>query len=552
MNTINLTLERAIRSLPGYDPYAQAGECWFDEKAAVFAVEFIEKFCHFTKGTKDGKPLTAQYFKLEEWQVGIVANIFGWKRPDGMRRYKEALLFVPRKNGKSELAAAIIVLMMFGAAGLLDGMAADPGAEVYGAAGKRDQTKYIFDPVKKMILAEPQLKAHAQIFQHSIVVGDASYKKISSEATTEHGGSTSFAVVDELHAQPTRELVDVLQTSTANREQAFLLHVSTSDYERENSICNIKRDYAVKVRDGIIDDPAFLPIIYEASKDDDWTSPEVWKKVNPNYGVSVRPEYLERECETAREDPSYENTFKRLHLNIRTEALDRWIASDKWDACEAEISLDDFRGAACWCGFDIASTQDLNSAVFALPDDDEIAVFPYFWVPRDTAIKREHERGIPYSVWERQGLLTLTEESVTDWRQIRRDVLAIIDRYGLNVQELAVDRAFQGFEIIRALSEEDGFVAFAHGQGSLGMIPPTKLTKDCILGGRLKHDGNAVLRWMMSNVVVHPGEGEEYPMKKKSPDKIDGAVAMIMAVGRALIGDQGPSRYNEGEELLMI
>jgi phage terminase large subunit-like protein len=543
---MNLELQRAIRSLPGYDPFAQAGDCYFDEDAAQFAIDFIQTFCHFSKGTKDGQPLTKQLFKLEFWEKAIVANIFGWKKPDGTRRYKEALLFVPRKNGKSELAAAIIVFVMFSSAGLLEGAIPDPGAEIYGAAAKRDQTKYIFDPVKKMILAEPWLKKHAQVFQHAIVVGDASYKKVSSEATTEHGGSTSFAVIDELHAQPTRDLVDVLQTSTANREQAFLLHVTTSDFEREGSICNIKYDYACKVRDGVIDDPSFLPIIYEADQDADWTDEEVWKKANPNYGVSVRPEYLKRECETAREDPSYENTFKRLHLNIRTEAFNRWITSDKWDACgDSSISLDDFAGVPCFAGIDLASTQDFNAFVPVFKRDGVFYVFPFFWVPEETAIKREREKRIPYSIWARDGWLTLTDGDVSDPDRMHADINDIVGRYKLKITEIPVDRMFQGMDLIRRLVA-DGLTAFAHGQGSLGMIPPTKTAKDAILGGYLKHNGSPVLRWMMSNVVVHPGEGKEYPMRDKSADKIDGVVAMIMGVGRAdLQVVKGKSYYDE-------
>lgn len=584
-DVLNYDLHKTIRLLPGYDPFDQAEGYWFDEDAALFAIDFVESQCTLTKGTKDGRPLAATPFILEGWQKAIVGNIFGWReqRDDDvfMRRYKECLLFVPRKNGKSELAAAIVVLMLYSSAGFLNQLPAEPGAEGYGAAGKQDQTKYIFDPVKKMILANPTLAGMAQVYKHSIVVGDASYLKISSEATTEHGGSTHIAVVDELHAQPTPELVEVLETSTTSREQPLLLYVTTSDHEREGSVCNDKHDYACAVRDNGGDrnkpgyDPEFLPIIYGANKEDDWTDPDVWRAANPNYGVSVRPGYMERACRKAIEDPGRQNSFLRLNLNIRTQSSNQWITEEKWDACLADIRIQDYAGKPCWLAIDVASTEDFNAALFVFRDDCEeavrpiaaeqkddpddlddsnappplhpsvrVAIFPYFWVPEATAVKRERQKRIPYSVWAQGGHLTLCPEAVIGSARLTRDITRIVDDNKLRVVEMPVDRAFQGMDVILAMVAV-GFESFAHTQGPLGMIGPTKQTKNLIYSRNLRHAGSPVMRWMMNNVVVHAGDNKEYPMRDKSADKIDGPVAMIMGVSRAVLNDVPPtSPYN--------
>ncbi|WP_455387465.1 terminase large subunit [Petrachloros mirabilis] len=523
---INFELEKAIRCLPGYDPFAQAGDCVFDPDRAEYVIEFVEKCCTHVRGALKGKPLL-----LESWEKGIFGNLYGWYQPDGRRRYREALIFIPRGNAKTTLAAAITNVHLFLEA---EGspLGNTGGAELYSSAAERDQARLCFEIVAGMIRQEPLMAERAQIYKYSVVVGDKSYKALSAMAGSKHGFSPQLVVNDELHAHKTAELTEVLMTGQGKREEPLCVHLTTSDYEREGSICNQKHDYACKVRDGVINDPAFLPVIYEASKDDDWTDVKIWKKANPNFGVSVPEDYLRRECERAKEDPSYENTFKRLHLNIRTEAFNRWISSEKWDACRGEVFLEGFAGQPCWAGLDLASTQDFNAFVLVFKRDGKFYAIPKFWVPEETAEKRERERRIPYSVWARDGWLKLTEGDVSDPDTIHADIIALIEKYKLNVREIAVDRMFQGMDLIRRLAA-DGFEAFAHGQGSMGMIPPTKTTKDAILGSELVHDGNPVLRWMMSNVVVHPGEAKEYPMRDKSADKIDGVVAMIMAVGRA-------------------
>ena len=273
-----------------------------------------------------------------------------------------------------------------------------------------------------MVLAEPELLARGRVFLNNIVVEatGSELKVVSAEAYTKHGVNAHGVIIDELHAQPNRELVDVLTTSTGARRQPLIIYITTADFDRE-SICNEKYDYACKVRDGIIADPAFLPVIYEAQRDDDWTSPAVWARANPNLGVSVSREYLERECRRAQETPTYENTFKRLHLNLRTQQDVRWLSIEAWDACGDEpVDESALDGQACFAGLDLSTTTDVSALALVFPDSDgTVAVVSRFWIPGDNAEKRERRDRVPYQTWCRQGLIDMTPGNVIDYERIR-------------------------------------------------------------------------------------------------------------------------------------
>jgi len=523
--------------LPGYDPDAQAGDCEFKEEIAQRHIDFIEECCTFTQGELTGEP-----FLLQPWQKAVVANLYGWKRPNGTRRYRVAFIFVGCGNGKSELGAALVCTALF-----VPDQVPEPGGHIFSAAGKRDQTRYVFDPVVKMVEACPEMRSRATVLKNSITVGDRSYWSMARETHTgtEHGGATAFAVADELHAHLDGRLIVALKRGMVKRRQPILVCMSTSDHEREGSPCNQMHDYASKVRDGIIEDPTFLPAIYEAAKEDDWTDPEIWRKANPNLGVSVIEENLADLCQNARNDPLFENEFKRLHLNIRTESVTRWVTTEAWDACEEEVRIEDFAGQKCWCGLDLAATEDFNAFVVAFRQEERCVVFPYFWVPELTARRRDLSSGVPYLTWARQRYLTLTEGATSDYDVIRRDINEVVTRHKLNVQEMAADRLFQGLDLCRRLEEEDGYTVFAHGMGMLGMALPTKETKRVILSGQLAHSGHPVLRWMIANTVVQTdAAGNEKPNREKSGDKIDGTVAMIMAAGRAMLEEDTGSVYD--------
>ena len=374
----------------------------FDEAIAQDAVDFFQTALKHSKGEKAGK-----FFLLEPWQKAIIKTLFGWIRPDGTRRYREAFIFVPRKNGKTEIAAGIIAYMLF-----CDG---EPGAELYCAAADRDQARLLFTAVENMVNQSDWMSSEAKIYRatYSIVLGTSSFKALSSDAPTKHGLNAHAIVIDEEHAV-SRELVEVLTTSTGAKRQPLIVHITTSDFNRI-SICNDRYDYATKVRDGIISDPSFLPVIFEARLEDDWTAPEVWAKANPNLDVSISREYLERECQRAQESPSYENTFKRLHLNIKTEQDVRWLSLEQWDAGDGEIDVAELEGQPCYCGLDLSTTTDLSAFAMVFPREDPkgFDVLSHFWVPAENAAKSEKRDRVPYLQWIREGWITATEGSAS-------------------------------------------------------------------------------------------------------------------------------------------
>jgi phage terminase large subunit-like protein len=374
-------LESVCRTgIPGYDPWATAlpGQR-FDVNLARRAIAFFHDMLVFVEGERAGEP-----FDLEPWQAAIVGNLFGWiDATTGHRRYREGFVFVARKNGKSSWAAGISLYLL-----LCDG---EPGAQVYSAAADQQQSALIFRHAMQMIAHQQRLLARTRIYRafKSIEVPETGsiFRALTADAQTKHGLSVHGAVIDELHAHPTRDLVDVLQTATGARRQPLTVHITTSDYERV-SICNEKYEYAKKVRERTIEDPSFLPVVYEAQPTDDWADPAVWRKANPNLGVSVKQDYLERECARAKESPAYLNTFLRLHLNIRTNADVAAFDMRQWDACRGEKGFHELaaelEGRECYAGLDLASTEDLTALVLVFPDDGN-AVLPFLWCPKEGA-----------------------------------------------------------------------------------------------------------------------------------------------------------------------
>lgn len=531
-----------LRLIPGYDPFAGTDDFFFDPDAAQRALDFFPECLTHIEGMLAGQP-----FILEPWQQAIIANLFGWKKKaDRYRRYREAFIFVPRKNGKTPLAAGIGNYVLF-----CDG---ERGGQNYCAASEREQAALVYRHAKGMIENEPELSSRAKIYKgfghRSIehLESGSFFRVISADADTKHGGNSHLVIIDELHAQPNRDLVDVLQTSlaSANRPQPLMIHITTSDFAGE-SICNEKYDYAIKVRDGIIGDTSFLPVVYEAANDADWTDEKIWEGANPNIDVSVSREYLRRECMRAQESPAYENTFKRLHLNIRTEQDVRWLPMDKWDACNEPVNPDALRGSACYAGLDLASTRDVTALVLYFPGDApptecKAAVLPYFWVPSEGARQRERRDRVPYETWARDGFIELTPGNVVDYDMIRQRINEIGELF--NIREIAIDKWNSTQLQIQLIG--DGFEVVPFGQGFASMSAPSKELERQVISGAFAHGGNPVLRWMASNVSVQmDAAGNVKPAKDKSSDKIDGIVSLVMAIGQMLVAEEKkPSVYS--------
>jgi phage terminase large subunit-like protein len=506
--------------LCGYDPHDSAGDCVFDAESAETACDFFAEQLVFIEGEKAGRP-----FVLEPWQRAIIETLFGWKRPDGMRRYREAFIFVPRKNGKTPMTAGLLLFMCFA-----DG---EPGAQIYSAAAEREQAALVFRHAAGMIARNPEMERRSKVYRTYKSIefygGDTVYKALSAEAETKHGYNAHAIVIDELHAQPNRDLVDVLITSTGSRRQPLIVHITTAGFDR-NSICYEKYDYACKVRDGSIDDPSFLPVIYEAGEDEAWDDPETWERANPNLDVSVSRDYLRRECQRAKDSPAYENTFRRLHLNQWTQSDSKYLSTEQWNICGKEaINEDDFKGKWCYAGLDLSTTTDITAFSMAFPlEDGGVAIINRAWAPAENARKRELKDRVPYGLWAKQGYLTLTDGNVIDYDVIRAEINALSKKF--HIKAIAADR-WNGTQFIIQLGG-DGFEVAAFGQGFKDMTAPTKELGKLVVSGKLRHGNNPLLTWTASNLMVEQdAAGNVKPSKKKSTERIDPMVAAIMAIG---------------------
>lgn len=479
-------------------------------------VGFFRDCLRHTKGEWAGRP-----FRLLPWEVDLIERAFGTVHRDGRRKYTKVYLEIPKKNGKSALAAGLALYLLLGEN--------EPGAEIYSAAVDREQAGIVFAQARAMVEANPELLEHCQLTKNTIVRKDTGgfYRVLSADVDTKHGINASGIVIDELHAFPNRNLWDTLQGSTAARRQPLTIEITTAGYDR-TSVCWDEHDYAVKVRDGVIDDPTFLPIIYAAEPGDDWTAAPTWRKANPSLGVSVREDFLAQQCKRAQQSPAYENAFKRYHLNLWTEQFSRWLPIEAWMACGAELPDDQLYGVPAYAGLDLGVQHDFSALVIAFAlADGRVALRARYWLPRQALIEQPHR---PYHVWERQGRLTLTDGTVTDLDRVEADVLAECQRY--SVREVAYD---QHFATQLAQHCTNAGLTMVDQQQGFALNEPLRKVLALTQEGRFAHGGDPILTWMASNMTVKTGtRGEVRPAKESAGDRIDGIVALAMAVGRMI------------------
>jgi len=502
----------------------------FDASKADRAVRFIEQLKH-TKGRWAGVP-----FLLEAWQKKIVRELFGTVLPDGRRQYRTAYIEVPRKSGKSELGAAVALFLLFA-----DNEA---GAEIYSAAADKDQASIVYDVALQMVRQAPGLDRRLKKIESTkrLVYPERAslYRVLSAEHATKHGYNAHGIIFDELHAQPNRMLWDVLTTSGGTRSQPLTFAITTAGYDKL-SICWEQHVYAKQILDGVIDDPTFYPVIFAAEENDDWKNEEVWHKANPALGTFRDIEEMRSLFNKAAHVPALQNTFRRLYLNQWTSQEERWLDLSAWDACDGEVYPEDLEGRTAYAGLDLASTTDIAAFVLVLPDEDGgYDTLSYFWLPEEAANKRREINNIPYDVWAREGFIELTEGNVIDYRFVRKKINELGEKY--NIKEIAFDR-WGATEITQSLTD-DGFTVVQFGQGFASMAKPTRELLKVVLGKKLRHGGNPVMRWMADNMVVKQDPaGNVKPDKSKSTEKIDGMVALIMALDRATISEA--SIYDE-------
>ncbi len=339
------------------------------------------------------------------------------------------------------------------------------------------------------------------------------------------------AIVDELHAHKTRAMWDVIETATAARRQPLTFAITTAGFER-TSVCYEQDDYAAKVLEGIIADDSFFALVCRIDEDDDWTDPGCWPKANPNLGVSVKLDDLERKCEKARLVPGEQNAFLRLHLNVWTQQESRWLSPEVWEMCASE-PLEELSGKSCFAGLDLSSTTDITALELWFPDDDGGGdVLSFFFVPEDNLLQRARKDRVPYDQWARDGFIEATEGNVVDYEAVRLKLNQLNETY--QIREVAIDR--WNSTGLQTQLTNDGFTVVPYGQGFASMTAPTRELERLLLERKLRHGGNPVLRWMAANVAVdQDAAGNLKPSKARSTERIDGIVALVMALGRAMV-----------------
>ena len=502
------------------DERAVAQGCTFDLPAAERVRDFCGRFLRHSKGQWAGQP-----FELLNWQWRqVIAPLFGWKRSDGTRRYRRGYIEVPKKNGKSTLFAGLSLYLLT--------CDSEPGAEIYSAAVDRDQASIVFNEAANMVDSSPHLSSRLKVVRSTKRIVDhrsrSVYRALSADVPAKEGLNAHAVLVDELHAQKTRELWDTLRYSGASRRQPLLLSITTAGYD-QHSIGWEQHEYARQVIDGIVQDPWFFAYIAAAGDNDDWTDPDVWRQANPSFGVTIDAAQFAEDCAEAQESPAKENSFRRYRLNQWTEQEVRWINMQKWDACGG--ALDRLDGRECFAGLDLSSTTDVSALVLVFPGDDGYDVLPQFWVPLEGARLRERRDRVPYGQWIVDGLIDGSPGEVIDYDRIRARVNELGTRY--RIRQIAIDR-WNATQLATQL-DGDGFEIISFGQGYASMSAPTKKLEELILSEKLRHAGHPVLRWMAGNVSIEQDAADNWkPSKKKSCERIDGIVALVMAMGLAM------------------
>jgi len=549
---VKLACKRHLKDLKRKDIY-------FDKAAADHIISFFEEFLVFYEGSFDGKPFT-----LTPHQQFIVGSIFGWKRKDGFRRFRTAYIEEAKGNGKSPLAGGIGLYCL--------AFDDEPGAEVYAAAVTREQASILFRDARLYAEASESLKEILIIDKYNIAypAGNSFFRPVSSEHRGLDGKRPHVALIDEIHEHPNDLVVRKMSAGMKGRRQGLQFEITNSGYDRQ-SICFQHHEHTEKILEELIEDDAWfgmmtgLDVCDKCAAEgktipqdgcpycDDWRDESVWEKANPNMNYLGAPfkDYLRRQVEEAKSMPSQENIVKRLNFCIWTESITKWLPVDKWNACNFPVDAEALKGRICYGGLDLSNNIDLTAWVLVFPPEEEDGLYEIlcrFFLPEDNMIERVKRDKVPYDVWARQGYIKLTPGNIIDYafilHQIEQDMTdyqiaeLAFDRWGS--QKITTDLQDLGFEI----EGKRSLVQF--GQGYASMSPPTKEVETMVLKGNLAHGGNPVLAWNVSNVAIRvdPAENKK-PDKEKSIERIDGAVALIMAIGRAMLrGGQEKSAYD--------
>ena len=527
----------------------------YNQEKADRVISFIKQYCTHTKGKWAGNP-----FNLVPWELDVINQTFGTLKEDGNRQYRFVYIEVPKKNGKTEMSAAIGLNQLCNDINPITG-GPEMGAEVYSAAADREQAGLVYNAANIMVQSNETLSRRLKVLESRKRIVDPEtnsfYQVLSSEAFTKHGLNPSTIIFDELHAQPNDELWTVLTSgSDYAREQQLVIVITTAGIFDPESVWWRERDRAIKIRDGIIKDDTFLPILYIAEKDDDPADEKLWERVNPSLNQIFTLDKIRDEYNRIKDNPIELNNFKRFRLNIPAQSAAQWMPVDKWDSCDKEIIEEDLKGRTCYTGLDLSSTVDLTALIHVFPPKEEDGIYDVlcrFFIPENNIQRRVERDRVPYNVWIEEGHIIPTPGNSVDYRFIIDSLMK--DAESFDIKEVAFDD-WGATWVINELQElgfeEEGNKYSARHlikfrQGFKSFSPPMKELFNLIISQRIAHGGNPVLRWNANNVYaeIDPAENIK-PSKGKSTDRIDGIVGLIMGIDRAIRNaNQGKSIYEE-------
>ena len=548
-----LARERQVRDLKRAAADDPSFPYYFDEKEADRVVQFFETRLRHTKGKWRGKP-----FALVDWQEwDIVRPLFGWKRKaDGLRRFRRFTILIPRKCGKSALAAGFALYMV----------AADceGGAQGFCAATKEDQAKIVFDEARKMVRMDPLLSREFRVGQKILYCDqlDSFLKPLGGDSETQDGLDVHFGIIDEYHAHKTNGMLGVLETAIGARSQPLIGIISTAGLDNYQP-CVDEEDFCRAILEGRIENDevfAYMTTVDAATK---WDDPAEWQKANPMLGISLSFEDFEAQVRKAKQKPSDKAEFLVKRLNIRTSSGQVFLPREKWEECSTAIDWSKFKGRRCFAAFDLGLSRDLAALVLAFMDEKsaeerkpgelaDVFLRPFFFMPREGFQERKgsSEHGADYATWVDRGFIDLTDGATTRIDFIRNKIQALGKEY--EIAEITGDQ-WQAAHLMQKLADEDGFVVTKHAQGMAGMTLPCRMFEDLVMNQRIRHDGNAVLSWMIGNAVANRGGDNLMKLdKKKSKARIDGVVASVMACGRLLIAPEPVRSVYETQGLFVL
>ncbi|MDR2743933.1 MAG: terminase large subunit [Desulfovibrio sp.] len=531
-----LQLEPSLDTIPSR---FMAPGSYYDKLAADIAVAFIEQLKH------PGAEWYGEPFELMPWQETMIRNIFGIKRANGFRQIRTCYAEIPKKQGKSELAAAVALILT-----CID---REPRAEVYSCACDRGQASLVFDVACDMVDMNPDLRRYFKTVSSEkkliYLPTNSFYRVLSAESYTKHGFNVHGLIFDELHALPDRRFYDVMTHGSGRARRQPLHFIITTAGSEKGTVCWEKHQHAVQILKGERTDHSFYPTIFAADESDDWTSEATWRKANPSIGVTCDIEDVRADFDLASTSAVEENIFKQLYLNLWVNNAVRWMPSAVWNKCAFHVDAKKLKGKKCYAGLDLSCTNDITAFVLVFPPDnpmdetDKYQILPFLWIAEEKFKDRVKKDNVPYQDWVDKGLLHVTPGNIIQYSFVEQRIKEL--SYDYEIREIAFDK--WGAHMMMQRLKDAGMHVIEYPQSYEHMSPPTKELMRLACDERIAHGGHAALDWMMGNVYVqNDSVGNIKPTKKKSSEYIDGIIAMIMGLSRAIL------HHEPGGKLIIV